>query len=170
MNSIKIAENKILVLRNVLISHMEFSFENIELFDTEIKKMSAFIQTHGASQIGPLIQFACTEIDEEDEATINVQFMLQADRFIHNVEAPYHMEPVMRVKECLYARYIGPEDKIKYAYDKLGVYAFENELGLDGSNYTIYLEKNDEEETMIADIFMPLKENGWKRESGALMK
>ena len=38
--------------------------------------------------------------------------MLQSDNFIHNVEEPYHMESILRVKNCLYARYTGPEDKV----------------------------------------------------------
>ena len=39
-----------------------------------------------------------------------------------------------------------------------GVYAFENDIELEGSNYTIYVDRNEEEETMIADVFMPIKE------------
>ena len=89
---------------------------------------------------------------------IKMQFMLQTDNFIHNVEPPYKMDSILRVKNCLYARYIGPEDKLKFAYDKLGVYAFENDIELDGCNYTIYVDRNEEDETMVADVFMPVKE------------
>ena len=41
---------------------------------------------------------------------------------------------------------------------KLGVYAFENDIELDGCNYTIYVDRNEEDETMVADVFMPVKE------------
>jgi effector-binding domain-containing protein len=114
--------------------------------------------THGANQIGPLIQYSKVELDENNEPDINMQFMLQANNFIHNVEQPYRMESLLRVKNCLYARYNGPDDKLKFAYDKLGVYAFENDIELDGCNYTIYVDRNEEEETMVADVFMPVKE------------
>lgn len=87
-----------------------------------------------------------------------MQFMLQTDNFIHNVEPPYRMHSILRVKNCLYARYIGLEDKLKFAYDKLGVYAFGNDIELDGCNYTIYVDRNEEDETMVADVFMPVKE------------
>ena len=40
----------------------------------------------------------------------------------------------------------------------LGVYTFENDIELDGCNYTIYVDRNEEEETMVADVFMPVKE------------
>ena len=107
---------------------------------------------------GPLIQYSKVELDENNEPDINMQFMLQANNFIHNVEQPYRMESLLRVRNCLYARYNGPEDKLKFAYDKLGVYAFENDIELDGCNYTIYVDRNEEEETMVADVFMPVKE------------
>ena len=110
------------------------------------------------NQIGPLIQYSKVELDENNEPDINMQFMLQANNFIHNVEQPYRMESLLRVKNCLYARYNGPDDKLKFAYDKLGVYAFENDIELDGCNYTIYVDRNEEEETMVADVFMPVKE------------
>ena len=158
MNEIIIADNKTLKLQNLLSVKLDLESEDVNLFNTEVKKLNTYIQTHGARQIGPLIQYSSIEKNDEGEADINLQFMLQADNFIHNVEQPYRMESLLRVKNCLYARYMGPEDKIKFAYDKLGVYAFENDIELEGSNYTIYVDRNEEEETMIADVFMPIKQ------------
>ena len=158
MNKIKISENKTLKLQNVISVKIDLESQDANLFDTEVDKLNTYIQTHGAKQIGPLIQYSCLDVNEEGEADINIQFMLQADNFIHSVEAPYKMDSLLRVKNCLYARYIGSEDKIKFAYDKLGVYAFENDIELDGSNYTIYVDRNEEDETMVADVFMPIKE------------
>lgn len=157
MNQINISENKILKLQNILSVRIDLSADDLGIFDMEVNKLKTYIQTHGAKQIGPLIQYSCLDINEKGEADINMQFMLQADNFIHSVEAPYKMDSLLRVKNCLYARYMGPEDKIKFAYDKLGVYAFENNIELEGSNYTIYVDINEEEETMIADVFMPIK-------------
>ena len=54
--------------------------------------------------------------------------MRQANNFIHNVEAPYTMESVLRVRNCMYARYTGPEEKLKLAYDKINVTAFEEDI------------------------------------------
>lgn len=158
MGKIVISEDKTLKLQNVLSTRMDLSADNLEIFDSEIQKMNIFIQTHGARQIGPLIQFNHTELNENHEPELNMWFMLQSDNYIHNVEKPYRMDSVVRVKNCLYARYTGPEDKLKYAHDKLGVYAFENDIDLDGSNYTIFVDRNEEEETIIADVFMPVKE------------
>ena len=159
MEKIRIAENKTLKLQNSLSVNLDFSTENLErIIDNEVNKMNTYIQTHGARQVGPLIQYASVEVNDEGEADINMKFILQADTYIHNVEPPYHMESLLRVTNCLYARYIGPEDKVKFVYDKLGVYAFENDIELEGSNYTIYVDRNEEEETIIADVFMPIKQ------------
>lgn len=120
--------------------------------------MNTYIKTHGAKQIGPLIQHTLLSKNEVNEIDLKMRFMLQCDNYLHKVVSPYKMETLIRVKNCIYARYAGPEDKIKFAYDKIGVYAFENGIELDGSNYTIYVSKNEEDETMVADVFMPIKE------------
>lgn len=155
-NRISLHENKVLKLQNVVSLGMNME-ENVNI-DLLIDKMDTYIQTHGAKQIGPLIQATSFEIKDDGAVDIKMQFMLQTDNFIHNVEPPYKMDSILRVKNCLYARYIGPEDKLKFAYDKLGVYAFENDIELEGCNYTIYVDRNEEDETMVADVFMPVKE------------
>ena len=93
MNSINIYENKTLKLQNVIVRRLDLESDDQNLFDSEIKKISTYIQTHGANQIGPLIRYSKVE--------------------------------------------------------------------LDGCNYTIYVDRNEEEETMVADVFMPVK--GYKR-------
>ena len=158
MSSIKIYENKTFKLNNVLKYEFHSADENNEKdIDLEIQKMNVYIQTHGYKQIGPLIQYSDICVHDGDKIDVHMIFMLQANSFIHNVEQPYRMESLLRVKNCLYARYNGPEDKLKFAYDKLGVYAFENDIELEGCNYTIYVDRNEEEETMVADVFMPVK-------------
>ena len=158
MNKISICENKTLKLQNVITCTLDITSNDTNLFQTEIDKMNIFMQTHGAHQIGPLIQFSNMVLNENNELEINMQFMLQADCYIHNVDAIYKMDTLLRVKNCIYARYMGPDDKIKFAYDKLGVYAFENDIELKGGSYTIYVECNEEEALIVADIFMPIRD------------
>ena len=155
MNTIRVEENKTLKLQNVLSCKMDFSEINIGSFDNEINKMNVFISTHGAKQIGPLIQYSNVEMKQNGEADINLQFMLQSDNYINNVKSPYKMDSMLRVKNCLFARYTGKENTLKFAYDKLGVYAFENEIELAGGSYTVFVNRDDE--VISADIFMPTK-------------
>lgn len=74
--------------------------------------------------------------------------------FSVGVEQPYNMVPVIRVLNCMYCRYIGPEEKLKFACDKIQLEAFENDIPLKGDSYTIFVDRNEEDETIIADVFM----------------
>lgn len=58
MNSINIYENKTLKLQNVIVRRLDLESDDQNLFDSEINKISTYIQTHGANQIGPLIQYS----------------------------------------------------------------------------------------------------------------
>jgi len=55
---------------------MDFSKINTGSFDNEINKMNVFISTHGAKQIGPLIQYSNVEMKQNGETDIKLQFML----------------------------------------------------------------------------------------------
>lgn len=160
MKKIQIMRDKTLKLQNIISFEIDGSDEtdsDLNL-DVEIEKMNTLIIASGSRQIGPLIQFSSVKFTDNDYTNVKIVFMLQSSNFIHKVEPPYKMDSILRVKNCLYARYIGPEEKLKFAYDKLGVYAFENDIELEGCNYTIYVDRNEEDETMVADVFMPVKE------------
>ncbi len=156
MRPINISENKILKLQNVLSHCIVLSEENADSLNLEIDKMNIYLQTHGARQIGPMIQYSKVEQNENGMPSVKIAFMLQGNKNIEHVEEPYQMDEILKVKNCLYARYIGPEENLNFAYDKLGVYAFENEINLNGDNYTIFVDKSDDED-ITADIFMPVR-------------
>ena len=157
MGRLQFHNSKTLKLTNVLKCKMDISDEEFD-FHTQIAKMESFIKSKGAIQVGPLIQYVNTYVNEEEELDMEMIFMLQSNNFIHKLEAPYTMESVVRMSDCMYCRYSGPEENLKYAYDKIGVEAFESEVELSGENYTIFVSENEEEETIIADVFMPRKE------------
>ena len=73
--------------------------------------MENYIKSKGGTPIGPLIQKTEYSVNEEGQLDIKVYLMRQANNFIHNVEAPYTMESVLRVRNYMYARYTGPEEK-----------------------------------------------------------
>lgn len=159
MKTIAILENKTLLLKNTLSYTLDLEKDNINFVDIQINKMDTYIQTHGANRIGPIIQYSDFEQQENGQVNFLIKFMVQSDSFIADVDSSYEMNEISRVTNCLYARYIGPEDTIKFAYDKLGVYAFENEIDLKGNSYTIYVDRNQDDESIVADVFMPLKDN-----------
>ena len=152
INSIIIHTNKVLKITNICIIEFNIQKDDINFL---ISKMENYIKSKGATPIGPLIQKTEYSVNEEGQLDIKVYLMRQANNFIHNVEAPYTMESVLRVRNCMYARYIGPEEKLKLAYDKINVTAFEEDIELSNSNYTIFVDKQDD--NIVADIFVEKK-------------
>lgn len=153
MRKLKVNYNKILKLNNVLKFKILFDKENFEL-EMAIQQMETYIRTKGASQIGPLIQFTKAAIKEGGNVNVEIIMMMQCNKYIHNVEYPYSMEATVRVDNTLYCRYEGSEQFLKFAYDKIQLEAYENEIPLKGDSYTIFVGRNEENETIIADVFM----------------
>lgn len=154
MNNLTYSPNKTLKLTNVLIYDVLLNEQNFD-FNIAIEQMQNYIKVKGAMQIGPLIQFASSSVNEDGKLDVKMSFMLQCNNFIHSVEVPYRMEPVIRVTDCCYCRYQGPENKLKLAYDKIGIEVFLSDEELAGANYTIFVSREDED--IVADVFMPRK-------------
>ena len=81
--------------------------------------------------------------------------MQQATQMIPKMEPGYHMDAILRVKNCLYAHYTGPMSQSQLATAKLQIMAFENELDLTGDTYTIYVNQDDDQ--AVVDVFMETK-------------
>ena len=160
-----IIDNKSLRLDNVLIyTVVDFStlspeggeeadLDNFSM-GIEVIKMENQIRSKGAKQVGPLIQFSGTNKKSDEDIEIKMSLMLQSDRFIQNLDPPYTMEPVISVKNCMYTRFTGYEDDITFAYQKIQVEAYENEIKLTGNTYTVFLDSDEVTGMMTADIFM----------------
>ncbi len=153
MEKLSVCKIKKMKLVNVLIKE--------PLVDEEINKsiivMENYIKTKGGMPIGPLIQYVCPKISDEGELDLDIKFLRQSTTFIHNVEKPYTMESVIRVPNCLYVRYQGPQDKLQFAYQKLNLTAFEEDIPLKGDSYTVFVDNQDG--IITADVFMERADN-----------
>ena len=156
MGKLQFNTSKILKLQNVLKSKIDLENQDMDLA-VLVEKMQSYIKVKGAVQIGPLIQCTSTFVNEEEELDMEIILMLQCNHFINSVEKPYSMESVLRVTDCMYCRYMGPEEQLKIAYDKINVEAFENDIELEGESYTVFVDENEEEGTIVADVFVPKK-------------
>ncbi|MBP3897775.1 MAG: hypothetical protein J6D57_08125 [Mogibacterium sp.] len=159
MEKINIAYNKTLRLDNVLVkdiinlSNILESGESDEIpIEVELERMETEIKTKGANQIGPLIQYSFAS-GNENSVNMRISLMLQADKYINNVSYPYYMESVISVNNCMYTRFCGTEEDIQYAYQKIAVTAYEENIKLKGSSYTVFLD-SDDSGNITADIFM----------------
>lgn len=153
MSKLQFYENKVLKLTNVL--KYKILLEEGFDFNVAIEQMQSYIRTKGAMQIGPLIQYTRAFLNDNNEMDMEIVMMLQCNNYIHSVESPYSMESVIRVPNALYCRYTGPETSLKFAYDKINLEAFEQNIKLADCNYTIFLDNNQEEGITIVDVFVP---------------
>jgi len=156
VEKISIRENKTLKLTNVLVR--ELSENEIIDIDKINYMMDSYIKSKGNSTIGPIINYSNLEVDENGQAKIRIKIMVQLKNPIYNVEAPYEIKKELRISNCLFARFTEKEENIQFAYQKLGVYAFENDIKLKGDSYTVFVKK--EEENIVADIFMECLKGG----------
>jgi len=149
-NIIEIKAGKTLKLNNVVIR----SIAENELFDyVRITEMTdSYIKSKGSQPVGPLVQCTCTSIDEEGLPKVKFTLLWQSNNYIHSTEFPYSTESIMRVSNCLYTRFIGNEINMQHSYNKLSVYAYENDMNLTGATYTVFLDEADD--IVTADIFM----------------
>ena len=149
MKEIKVAENKTLKLTNVL--SREIHPEEMASLPVVLTQMHNFIKSNNAQPIGPIVQAMVVGEDRQ----MHLYMMQQATQFIGQMEQDYHMDAVLRVKNCLYAHYTGPMPESQLAPYKLQVHAFENEQKLTGTSYTIYV--NQDEDDAVVDVFMETK-------------
>ena len=149
MNEIKVAENKTLKLTNVL--SREILPEEMANMPLILTQMHNFIKSNNAQPIGPIIQSFAVGEDRQ----MHLYLLQQATQIISQMEQGYHMDGVLRVKNCLYAHYTGPMSDSQLASYKLQVHAFENDQKLTGTSYTIYV--NQDSDDAVIDVFMETK-------------
>ena len=151
MNEIKVAENKTLKLTNLL--SREIRPEEMASLPVVLTQMHNFTKSNGAQPLGPLVQ--CIKLPAGPNPQPEVYMMQQATQLIPRMEAGYSMDAVLRVRNCLYAHYVGPMSQSGLASQKLNILAFEHELELTGTVYTIFVNQDDDEG--IVDTFMETK-------------
>lgn len=149
MKEIKVAENKTLKLTNVL--SREIHPEEMASLPVVLTQMHNFIKSNNAQPIGPIVQAMVVGEDRQ----MHLYMMQQATQFIGQMEQDYHMDAILRVKNCLYAHYTGPMSYSNLASQKLDIYAFEHEIETTGDSYSVYVNQDDD--NGVLDVFMETK-------------
>ena len=151
MNEIKVAENKTLKLTNVLSRLVRP--EELGNLPVILTQMQNFMKSNNAQPIGPMIQGV--KIPGGPNPQPEVDMMQQTTQLIPRMEPGYTQDAVLRVRGCLYAHYTGPMSQSGLASQKLNIFAFENELELNGNVYTIFVNQDDDD--AVVDVFMETK-------------
>jgi len=155
IEKIIVRENKTLKLNNVLIREI---VQN-ELMDinTISYMMDSYIKSKGNTAVGPMINYTTTEV-ENDQMKLVLKLMVQLKNPIVNMEKPYEFKSQIRVQNCLFARFNEKEENLQFAYSKLQLYAFENDIKLKGDSYTVFVDQK--EDNLMADVFMEIQKGG----------
>ena len=101
---IKLSNGKTLKLANIMIQ--EVNLKESADFSAVVLQMENYIKSKGAMPLGPLIQKTVYNVNEEGQLDIKIYLMRQSNNFIHNVGSPYTMESLIKVKNCMYVRYM----------------------------------------------------------------
>lgn len=148
MNSIQVSDSKTLKLTNVL--SRRIMPEEIQSIPTILTQMDNYIRSQNALPVGPLVQHVVVVPGPQPEPQLYL--MRQVNQLFARVDAQYHMDAVLRVKNCLYAHFTGPMTKSDLAGQKLKILAFENDIKLKDSVYSIFVNQDDDE--AVVDVFM----------------
>jgi hypothetical protein len=152
---IEFRENKILKLVNVLSRKVP----ETELFsqDKHLFMLQSWLKAKGYETLGPLIMYSSgiIGVDAENKPIIDSSVMVQLKQNSIRLEVPYRFEKEIRIENCLLARFNGNAEKLQFATNKLTLFAYENDIELNGETYIVLIEQN--EHSLLADVFMPVK-------------
>ncbi|MFA9467321.1 AraC family transcriptional regulator [Streptococcus sp. E24BD] len=152
MAKLEVKDNKKLVLKQVICQKLHGA--KVENVDKEIDKFRQHLQLLKAQVFGPLIVKSCgTIIHDDGDITTDFEFYVQA----HNAQMysnMYEIQDTISVPHCLYIRFEDSPEYLQFAYSKLEIYMYENDIQTDGTVYTVYIKSSAEK--MIVDIFRPI--------------
>lgn len=148
MTEIKVQSEKFLILNDSVSIMLNDNAETDVLIGSSISKLKAY----GISIRGPPIVWVGMKITESI-VFLERKLFLQCTGNLSKIPAGFERKDTVKIGPCIYARFIGREENLRYAFEKASVYAFENEIDLKKENYTVYLEKDDISATI--DIFIP---------------
>jgi len=148
-NTMEIIPGKTLKLNHVL--SRKVKPEELSDFQKIGVMFQAFTKANRLTLYGPSITRTSVELkDGTPEQTIEI--LGQIREVPETVPQPYTFTEQLRVENCLFIRYRGPMNKLQFAYQKLSLYCFENDITPKSETYTIYLEAKGA--LITADIFV----------------
>lgn len=150
--TILLKNNKTLKLTNVV------AIESTEYQDDE-NMLVQFVNHNSLKMIGPLVYYSSAFLDSDGEVSIVRRTMTQVGTLPTINSSHITTYSNIKVENCLFARFRGREEDLKYAFSKIELHAYENNIQLKGDSYTILLE-GEEQGDIIADVFMETLSRG----------
>jgi len=146
---IEIVTGKTLKLKNVLSKEIGSS-ESAEM-QKAMHMFNSYMKSKKLTPYGPLIIYGKIAFENGTLVQRN-RMMIQIRENPDRTESPYSFDELIRVENCIMARYRGDAASVQMAYGKINVHAFENDIQLKGETYTVFVEQNDDGR-ILADVF-----------------
>ncbi len=155
MSKLEVKENKRLTLKNVIINELHnIKLENL---DSEIQKFVNYLQVLKIQTFGPLItKLIGTNIHNDGLITCDYDVMVQAHDY-HLYKDKFKVTKEYNCDYCIYTRFEGKIENLNYAYTKLDLHIYENDLMTKGEVYSVFLSNTPNH--MVVDLFRPVTRN-----------
>ncbi|BDD39536.1 AraC family transcriptional regulator [Streptococcus ruminantium] len=152
MSKLEVLENKKLVLKKVICKQLKSL--QVEKLEQEIDKFYQHLKLLNVQMFGPLIvKNSGTMIHEDGTITVDYDLYVQAHDF-RQYDTFYTVYEEVICPHCVYVRFEDRPEYLQFAYSKLDLHFYENDLETDGTSYTVYV--NTTGEMMTVDIFRPI--------------
>ena len=148
-NEIEIVENKTLKLNRVLYRELRQQ-EGVDV-QKAMYMLDSYVKSKKLMPYGPTIVHSKTVFQNMQPAQIT-RLMVQLRETPKSVDSPYTFEELVRVENCIMARYRGDAPHIQLALGKIQVYAFERGISLKDETYTVIIEET--QSGILADVFV----------------
>ncbi|MDR0887596.1 MAG: hypothetical protein LBM39_00215 [Candidatus Methanoplasma sp.] len=145
---IEIVENKVLKLKNVL--SRDLSSQDSGEIQKVFVMFDSYTKSKNLTPYGPMIIHSRSHV-EHGTLSNKSRLLAQLREIPEKTDPPYAFDELVRIENCLLARYRGDPRLIQMAHGKLQVYAFENGITLKNETYTVFIEQTENE--LIADVF-----------------
>ena len=153
MPKLEVKTNKKLVLKNVIVHEMK----NIKMseLEKELQKFERNLKLLNVQTFGPLIKKNYgMSISDNGEMTICCDAMIQA-RDYKQYQNTYIVHDIYTAEHCVYIRFEDRPEHLNYAYSKLDLFFYENDLESEGIIYSVLINQTSDMITM--DLFKPVK-------------
>jgi len=152
LKKMEVKEHKKLVLKNIL--RREVRGITSDDFNRELLMFHKFIERERVQTFGPLVIVTLGTQVLGDAITQDFDLIIQAHNYKkYSLQA--QISERFECSNCIYIKFEGHPKDLHYAYSKLDLFLYENELESDGKTYSIVLEETGNYTTI--DIFLPVK-------------
>jgi hypothetical protein len=158
MQKLQFSDRKSLSLKNVI------SKEYVPSNGSEDKKhfdmLNTFAKSKQIETFGPPIVYTSGTIgiDIDGKPIVKNKVMLQCKSpLLTRVSPPYNYEGNINVVDTLYVRFHDKLEKLIYSNYKMLLFAYENDINLEGGVYSIVIDEDKKTNRITVDLFMPIK-------------